>query len=64
MQEDRLVEWASVFVFATAGIAQLIRAVRGRRPFDVLVGLFLRRLAMPTPTSRALCFFRPTSARS
>lgn len=41
MQEDRLVEWASVFVFATAGIAQLIRAVRGRRPFDVLVGLFL-----------------------
>lgn len=41
MQEDRLVEWASVFVFAAAGVARLIRAARMRRPFDALVGLFL-----------------------
>lgn len=41
VQEDRLVEWASVFVFAAASIAQLIRAVRLRRPFDGLVALFL-----------------------
>ena len=41
MQEDRLVEWASVFVFAAAGVTQLIHAVRRRRPFDLLVALFL-----------------------
>jgi hypothetical protein len=41
MQEDRLVEWASVVVFAAAGVVQLIRAARGRRPFDALVGVFL-----------------------
>ena len=41
MQEDRLIEWASVFVFGVAGIAQLVRAIRVRRPFDGLVALFL-----------------------
>lgn len=41
MQEDRLVEWASVVAFASAGGAQLIRAVRRRRAFDALVALFL-----------------------
>jgi hypothetical protein len=41
MQEDRLVEWASVVVFAAAGVAQLIRAARSRLPFDLLVALFL-----------------------
>jgi hypothetical protein len=41
MQEDRLVEWASVVVFAAAGIAQLLRAIRRKRGFDVLVGVFL-----------------------
>lgn len=41
MQEDRLVEWASVVVFAAAGAARLVRAARNRRWFDALVGLFL-----------------------
>jgi hypothetical protein len=41
MQEDRLVEWTSVVVFAAAGVAQLVRAARNRRPFDALVALFL-----------------------
>lgn len=41
MQEDRLVEWASVVVFAAAGVAQLIRAARRRLPFELLVALFL-----------------------
>lgn len=41
MQEDRLIEWATVFVYATAGIAVLVRAVRRRLWFDALVGLFL-----------------------
>lgn len=41
MQEDRLVEWATAFVFAASGVACLIRAVRRRRPFDLLVALFL-----------------------
>ena len=41
MQEDRLVEWASVLAFAAAGGVQLIRAARARRPFDLLVALFL-----------------------
>lgn len=41
MQEDRLIEWLSVVVFAAAGVAQLIRAIRVRRPFDLLVALFL-----------------------
>lgn len=41
VQEDRLIEWASVVVFAAAGLAQMIRAIRFRRPFDGLVALFL-----------------------
>jgi hypothetical protein len=41
MQEDRLVEWASVVVFGAAGVVQLVRAGRNRRPFDALVGFFL-----------------------
>ncbi|MGH7637808.1 MAG: hypothetical protein ACREOK_09150, partial [Gemmatimonadaceae bacterium] len=32
---------ASVLVFAVAGVAQMIRAIRLRRPFDGLVALFL-----------------------
>lgn len=41
MQEDRLVEWLSVFVYAAAGVLTLMRAVRARRVFDGLVGVFL-----------------------
>ena len=41
MQEDRFVEWATVVAFACAAAAQLARAVRERRVFDGLVGLFL-----------------------
>ena len=40
MQEDRAVEWATVCVFAAAGTLLIIRAVRERRVFDALVGLF------------------------
>lgn len=40
MQEDRAVEWATVWFFAAAGTLLLMRAVRERRLFDVLVGLF------------------------
>jgi hypothetical protein len=41
MQEDRFIEWASVVVFAAAGMSHVVRAARARRGFDVLVGLFL-----------------------
>ena len=41
MQEDRLVEWMSVFVFTAAGIIALANAIRSRRVFDALVGAFL-----------------------
>lgn len=41
MQEDRLIEWVSVFFYAAAGAALLVRSARKRRWFDVLVGLFL-----------------------
>jgi hypothetical protein len=41
MQEDRLVEWTSVAAFAAAGVAQLIRGARAKRPFDLLIALFL-----------------------
>ena len=41
VQEDRLIEWASVLVFAVSGVAQMVRAIRLRRPFDALVALFL-----------------------
>jgi hypothetical protein len=40
VQEDRVVEWATVALFATAGLLRLGPALRGRRPFDVLVALF------------------------
>lgn len=40
MQEDRFVEWMTVFVFASSGVLMLHRAARARRLFDALVGLF------------------------
>jgi hypothetical protein len=40
MQEDRAVEWATVILFGVAGIARCYFAVRSRRVFDSLVGLF------------------------
>ena len=40
MQEDRAVEWTTVWLFAFAGIARLVPAIKERRVFDVLVGLF------------------------
>jgi len=41
MQEDRVIEWLSVIVFAAAGIALAVHAWRRRRWFDLLVALFL-----------------------
>ena len=41
MQEDRIIEWLTVFVFAAAGVIILRRALRERRVFDGLVALFL-----------------------
>src|SRR5687768_3718807 len=41
MQEDRIIEWLTVFVFAAAGVIMLRRALRERRVFDGLVALFL-----------------------
>ena len=40
MQEDRAVEWATVGLFAIAGLLRLAPALRRRRVFDVLVALF------------------------
>lgn len=40
MQEDRAVEWATVWFFAAAGVMGLSRAIRRRRVFDGLVALF------------------------
>ena len=40
MQEDRAVEWATVWLFGIAGAVRLIAAVRHRHVFDLLVGLF------------------------
>lgn len=40
MQEDRPVEWATVPFFVAAGALILRRALRGRRAFDFLVGVF------------------------
>ncbi len=40
MQEDRAVEWTTVWLFAAAGGVRLISAVRYRRGFDALVALF------------------------
>jgi len=38
--EDRLVEWWTVTLYLAAGLTLLGRAIRERRPFDFLVGLF------------------------
>lgn len=40
MQEDRAVEWATVVFFATAGIVRCYVALKSKRVFDFLVGLF------------------------
>jgi hypothetical protein len=40
MQEDRAVEWATVFLFAVAGVVRCHSALKSRRVFDLLVGLF------------------------
>ncbi|HEU5208159.1 MAG TPA: hypothetical protein VFU06_02005, partial [Longimicrobiales bacterium] len=40
LQEDRFIEWWTVPLFAVAGVFALRRAVRHRRTFDALVGLF------------------------
>ena len=41
MQEDRLVEWSTAVIFLIAGATYLRRALKHRRLFDGLVGLFL-----------------------
>ena len=41
MQEDRFLEWLTVFAYASAGVVALRHAIRSRRPFDGLVALFL-----------------------
>lgn len=40
MQEDRLVEWGTVFFFFAAAVLGGVRAYNERRPFDALVALF------------------------
>lgn len=40
MQEDRAVEWATVWLFLFAGAARVHRAIGARRVFDGLVALF------------------------
>lgn len=40
MQEDGVVEWTSFLLFACAGVIGVVQAVRRRRVFDLLVGLF------------------------
>jgi hypothetical protein len=40
MEEDRAVEWATVMLFLVAGVVRSYRAIRTRRVFDALVGLF------------------------
>ena len=40
MQEDRAVEWATVILFAVAGVVRCYSALRAKRVFDFLVGLF------------------------
>jgi hypothetical protein len=40
LQEDRIVEWATVWLFFAAGIMGMRNAVRERRGFDGLVALF------------------------
>lgn len=40
MEEDRAVEWATVLLFLVAGVVRSYHAIRTRRVFDALVGLF------------------------
>jgi hypothetical protein len=40
MEEDRAVEWVTVVLFLVAGVVRCYQAIRTRRVFDVLVGLF------------------------
>ena len=40
LQEDRFIEWWTVPLFAMAGVFALRRAIRERRIFDALVGVF------------------------
>jgi hypothetical protein len=40
VQEDRYVEWATVWLFLAAGVIGMRRAIAGRRWFDALVALF------------------------
>lgn len=40
LQEDRVVEWATVWLFLCAGVLGLRSSIRDRRPFDALVALF------------------------
>jgi hypothetical protein len=40
LQEDRPVEWATVWLFLMAGIVGLVRSISHRRVFDGLVALF------------------------
>jgi len=40
LQEDRPVEWGTVWLFLVAGIVRSLEAIRTRRPFDALVALF------------------------
>ena len=40
LQEDRPVEWGTVWLFLVAGIVRSFEAIRTRRPFDALVALF------------------------
>jgi len=40
MQEDRLVEWGTVWLFLAAGLIGLRHSIRNRRIFDGLVALF------------------------
>jgi hypothetical protein len=40
MEEDRAVEWATVVFFLVAGVVRSYHAIRTRRVFDTLVGLF------------------------
>ena len=40
MGEDAFLEWLTVALYTVAGAPLLVGGVRGRRPFDALVGLF------------------------
>lgn len=40
LQEDRPIEWATVWLFATAAVIHLRRAIRQRLFFDMLVAIF------------------------